>query len=188
MKVLLLIGSPRKGGNTDVLADAFAEGAAEMGAEVEKIYFDDCNIRPAPELGDEFLKRVDTRADDDWRKVAYRLLDADVLVWGAPVYWQGVPAQMKCFADRWSCYYAAKWLNQGMADKIWAVLCCYGHPTQDESHWVTEPLKAWTKRWRGTYIGDVCVQVAPKGAVADMPEHLEKARQLGRDAAKAALA
>lgn len=186
LKALALIGSPRKGGNTDCLADAFLEGAAEAGAEIEKIYLDDLNIRPIAEVCDDFGMRVDLRADDDWRKVMNKVIEADVLVWGAPVYWQGVPAQMKCFADRWSCYYAAEWLNQGFAGKIWAVLCAYGDPTQDQSKWVTEPIAFWAERWRGEYIGDVCVSAGKRGAVAEMEDVMAAARELGRKAVSAA--
>ena len=45
MKILALAGSPRKGGNTDLLADALLSGARSAGAEVEKVYLNDLNIR-----------------------------------------------------------------------------------------------------------------------------------------------
>jgi len=183
---MVLIGSPRKGGNTDCLADAFLEGAAEAGAETEKIYLDDYNIRPIGEVGDDFKTRVDLRADDDWRRVMQRVLEADVLALGAPVYWQGVPAQMKCFVDRWSAYYASDWLNKGMAGKVWVLLCPYGDPTSDQSKWVREPIKWWVERWRGKYAGDVSVSVSKKGAVADMPDVMAQARELGKHAVAAA--
>jgi len=181
-RALALIGSPRKGGNTDCLADAFLAGAAAAGAETEKIYLDDCRIRPIAEVGDVFRERVDLRADDDWRTIAQQVVDADILAWGAPVYWQGVPAQMKCFVDRWSAFYASRWLNRGMANKIWVLLCPYGHPTQDESHWIVAPVQAWAERWRSRYLGDVCVRVAKKGAVVDIPEAMHRAKELGREA------
>jgi len=186
MKALALIGSPRKGGNTDCLADAFLEGAAAAGAVVDKIYLDDYWIRPIAAVGDVFKARVDVRADDDWRGVMDHILEARVLAWGAPVYWQGVPAQMKSLVDRWSAYYASRWLNDGMRGKIWALLCPYGHPTADESAWVVAPVRAWAARWRCEYLGDVCVRAAKKGAVRDMPEILAAARDLGRRAAAAA--
>jgi len=186
LKALALIGSPRKGGNTDCLADAFLEGAAEAGAETAKIYLDDFNIRPIAEVCDEFSMRVDLRADDDWRKIMSQVLQADVLVWAAPVYWQGVPAQMKCFVDRWSAYYSAEWLNQGFAGKVWAVVCAYGDPSQDQSKWVTEPIALWAKRWRCDYLGDVCIGVAKKAAVAEMEDVMAAARELGKRAVAAA--
>ncbi len=43
-KVLILSGSPRKGGNSDTLCDQFANGATEVGHMVEKVYVNDLNI------------------------------------------------------------------------------------------------------------------------------------------------
>lgn len=45
MNVLALAGSPRKGGNSDILADECLRGASEAGADVEKVYLDDLRIR-----------------------------------------------------------------------------------------------------------------------------------------------
>jgi len=185
MNALALIGSPRKGGNTDVLADAFLEGAAEAGATPARIYLDDLTLRPIGEVVDDFALRVDLRGDDDWRCTAQAVIDTDILAWGAPVYWQGVPAQMKCFVDRWSAYYASDWLNDGMANQVWVTLCCYGHPSQDESHWVVDPVKTWARRWRCQYLGEVSVAVARKGAVAGMQDALDRARKLGQRAVEA---
>ncbi len=187
MKAIALIGSPRRGGNTDLLCDAFLEGCQQAGAEIQKIYLDDMDIRPIAEVGDDWKTRVDLRGFDDWRRVMEQVLQSDILALGSPVYWQGVTAQMKCFIDRWSCYYASEWLADGFRGMSWAVLCPYGHPTQDESHWVTDPAKLWAKRWRGQYIGDVCVSAAKKGAVAEMPEVMGAARKLGKKAVEAAV-
>jgi multimeric flavodoxin WrbA len=186
VKVVVLIGSPRKGGNTDCLADAFTEGAVEAGAQVEKIYLDDHLIRPIAEVGDDGKTRVDLRADDDWRKIMQKVIDAQVLVLGAPVYWQGVPAQMKCFVDRWSAHYATDWLLDGLADKVWAVLCPYGDPTDDQSRWVVEPVKVWVGHFKGSYAGHVGVATSKKGEVAQMKEIMQQARDLGRSAVEAA--
>ena len=43
-KVLILSGSPRKGGNSDFLCDAFMKGAQEAGHDVEKIFINDKKI------------------------------------------------------------------------------------------------------------------------------------------------
>lgn len=43
-KVLILSGSPRKGGNSDILCDRFAKGAQEAGNFVEKIRVADKKI------------------------------------------------------------------------------------------------------------------------------------------------
>jgi len=46
MKVLSVVGSPRKGGNTDILVDEVLRGARETGGEVEKIFLNDLEIKP----------------------------------------------------------------------------------------------------------------------------------------------
>ena len=105
MKVLTLIGSPRKQGNCDILADEVLRGAQEAGAETEKVYLDDLRIRPIAEVIDVSSEREDSRNDDDLPGVLERFLDADIAVIASPVYWLGVSAQMKCFIDRLSSYF-----------------------------------------------------------------------------------
>ncbi len=148
MKVVALMGSPRKGGNTDLLTDEFFAGAQSEGAECEKIRLDDLNIRPVAALGDEWKMRVDLRADDDARWVLDRVAEADIVVFASPVYWQGVTAQMKCLVDRFSAYYMADWLREGMRGSGFFVITAYGDPAEDESHWITEPVKVWGEPWR----------------------------------------
>ena len=184
MLVLALNGSPRKGGNTDLLIDEFFRGAQEAGAECEKVYLDDLDIRPAAELGDIQAQRVDLRAGDDHRAVLDRVIAADILVLGTPVYWQGVTAQMKAFVDRFSCHYAQPWFNEGMRGKGWVVLVPYGASDPAEARWVTEPVKVWVRHFKGAYLGEVAVSTFRKGAVAADPAALEAARELGRNAVR----
>lgn len=184
MRVLALNGSPRKGGNTDLLIDEFLRGAAELGCECEKIYLDDFVIRPAAELCDAQAERVDLRADDDCRMVLDRVIAADILVLGSPVYWQGVTAQLKCFVDRFSCHYAQPWFNEGMRGKGWVAIVPHGASDPREALWVTRPIRVWVRHFKGTYLGEVTVAAFRKGAVADKPEVLQEARALGRRAAQ----
>lgn len=182
MKVVALNGSPRKGGNTDILIDEFFRGAEEAGAECEKVYLDDLNIRPAAELGDIQAERVDLRADDDHRMVLDKVIAADIVVLGTPVYWQGVTAQMKCFVDRFSCHYAQPWFNEGMRGKGWVVLVPFGASKMEEADWVLEPVKVWVSHFKGEYLGEVAVPAFRKGAVREKPEAMRKAYELGKRA------
>ena len=103
MKIIAFIGSPRKGGNTDRLVGEILAGAAEAGHQTEKIYLTDYALTPIdPVYGDE-LDWTDPRQD-----VADALIDkiveADVIILGSPVYWYNVSGLMKLFIDRWSLY------------------------------------------------------------------------------------
>lgn len=182
VRVIVLNGSPRKGGNTDILSDRFIVGAEEAGADCEKVYLDDFDIRPPAELGDIQAERVDLRADDDHRAILDRVIAADVVVLASPVYWQGVTAQMKCFVDRFSCHYAQTWFNEGMRGKVWAVLTPYGASHPEEAEWVTRPVQVWVRHFKGTYAGEVAVSAFRKGAVSEKPEALAAAEALGKAA------
>jgi multimeric flavodoxin WrbA len=182
MKVIALVGSPRKGGNTDLLTDEFLRGARDAGAEAEKVCLDDLTIRPIAEVADVARERVDVRADDDAPGLLERVLAADVVAFASPVYWQGVTGQMKCFVDRWSAYWANDSFRGRMKGKGFAVICPYADRSSDQSTWVTAPVRKWAEVLGARYVGDVCVSVFEKGAVRQMPDVLRQAYELGRHA------
>lgn len=185
---IILIGSPRKGGNTDLLADALLAGLAEAGGTGEKVFVDDLNIRPIGEVGDSMPERVDVRGDDDFLPTLKRVLDADILAFGAPVYWQGLPAQLKAFVDRFSCYYDTPMLLDGMRGKVFAALVPHGAPDPDHHEWVTRPIQVWVEYFEARWAGHVSVAAQQKGLVAQRPEALAAARELGKRCGEMALA
>ncbi len=183
--VVALCGSPRRGGNTDLMTDAFLEGAEAEGAQVEKIFLDDLHIRPIGPVGDDWEMRNDIRADDDARAVLEKMAAADVVVFSSPVYWQGVSAQMKCLIDRQSAYYVAPWLREGMENSGFFVITAWGAPNEDQSHWVTEPVKFWARNYGAKYLGEMAVNAANWGQVAEMNGVLAQAREKGAAAVRA---
>ena len=106
-KVLILSGSPRKGGNSDILCDQFAKGAAEAGNFVEKIRVADRKIAPCRAC---YYCRGHAGAcaiKDDMAEVLQKMIDADVLVLASPVYFYSVDTQLKAVIDRT----VARWLE-----------------------------------------------------------------------------
>jgi len=184
MKVLALVGSPRKGGNSDILADEFLRGAQQAGAEVEKAYLDDLNIRPIAEVCDVISKRVDLRNDDDFLKLLERFLDVQIAVFATPVYWLGVSAQLKCFIDRLSSYFRRPPYAQRFDGKGYVVLCTFGRDEPDHGQWVTKPIKICVDVLKGRYLGDICVSVYKKGEIKQMTDVLQAAYELGKEAVK----
>lgn len=105
-KVLILSGSPRKGGNSDVLCDEFAKGAAEAGHEVEKIRAVEKNIgycRACYACRESGICAI----KDDMTEILQKLIDADVIVLASPVYFYSISAQLKALIDRT----VARWLE-----------------------------------------------------------------------------
>ncbi len=105
-KVLILSGSPRKGGNSDTLCNRFAQGAIEAGHEVEKIRVAELDIGycRACYACKNTGKCV---INDDMAVVLQKMIDADVLVLASPVYFYSIAAQLKAVIDR----SVARWLE-----------------------------------------------------------------------------
>ncbi len=103
MNIVAIIGSPRKGGNTDLLVDQVIRGAqgGRKGVHVEKIYIGDLNLRPC--LGDQACRSTGKCIiADDMAGVLEKIKQADALILGAPLYRGYLPGQMKVLMDRTS--------------------------------------------------------------------------------------
>ena len=99
MKVLGLVGSPRKGGNTDTLVDRVLEGAKGNKAEVEKVYLRDLDIHPCQgAFSCEARKRC--VLSDDMQPLYQKLHQADGMVIGTPVYVGNASGPLVNFLDR----------------------------------------------------------------------------------------
>lgn len=98
-KVLVIAGSPRKNGNSDILCNAFMDGAREAGHTAEKIYLRDLNLGGCMACyGCRKLGRCVQK--DDMEAVLDKMVAADVIVLATPVYFYSMSGQMKVFIDR----------------------------------------------------------------------------------------
>lgn len=99
-KVLILSGSPRKKGNSDMLCDEFMRGAVESGHDVEKIRVAEKNIGFCRSCYACEKNNGVCAIKDDMAEVMDKILAADVLVLASPVYFYSVDAQLKAVIDR----------------------------------------------------------------------------------------
>ena len=98
--IIVLSGSPRKGGNTDLLVDAFVKGA-EKNNNVEVVSVADYKVNPCIGCNSCFDRQGhECFQQDDMRTVYDKLKCADVIVVASPVYFYGVSAQLKAIIDR----------------------------------------------------------------------------------------
>lgn len=109
-KLLILVGSPRRDGNSATLATAVARGAADAGTSVTTRFIDDSIASFLRDCRTCRLPSGECSIDDRFRALFFDdFLPADAVVFCSPVYWYGLSAQMKAFFDRTFCYYAASY-------------------------------------------------------------------------------
>lgn len=106
-KVLVLSGSPRVGGNSDLLCDEFIKGAAESGNDVEKINVGSKKIGYCRACYYCEGHGGECAIKDDMAEILEKMIAADVIVFASPVYFYSIAAQLKALIDRT----LARWLE-----------------------------------------------------------------------------
>lgn len=99
-RVLVLSGSPRRGGNSDLLCDQFISGAQKSGHNAEKIFLKDANINYCNGCGVCINGEKSCPLKDDMAEILDKMIAADVIVMATPVYFYTMDAQMKTLIDR----------------------------------------------------------------------------------------
>lgn len=98
-KILGIVGSPRKKGNTHLLVEKILDGAQTMGAQTELIFLSEMQIKECDGCH-ACWKGKKCSKKDDMQDIYPKIMESDVLVFGTPVYWYGPTGIMKCFVDR----------------------------------------------------------------------------------------
>ena len=177
-KVLGIVGSPRKKGNTDILVDRILDGAKNAGAEVEKVHLKNLNIKECDGCyacwkGKECPKK------DDMNDLYPMIASADVIVFGTPVYWFGPTALLKALIDRLIYFNCPE--NRA---KIAGKAAIIASPFEDTDMDTTAPMLAFFEKCFD-YLemkpaGRILVPgVAAKGDILAKSDALEQAYRLG---------
>ena len=111
MDVLVFLGSPRKGGNSEVLTEALLEGVRQAGGSPEIIRLCDLEISPCLSCGgcDKTGKCV---VKDDMIPLLKKIITTDKIILASPIYFYGITAQAKAFVDRTQALWNRKRLMQ----------------------------------------------------------------------------
>jgi multimeric flavodoxin WrbA len=124
-KVVILLGSPRKRGNSAALAERIAEGARSSGAEVTSFYLHGMKIAPCNACeGCHQPESTGCVIKDDMQKIYPKLVEADAIVYASPIYWFTLSAQLKLAIDR--CYALGGSDRHKLAGKRMVLVFAYG--------------------------------------------------------------
>jgi multimeric flavodoxin WrbA len=186
MKVLGILGSPRKGGNTELLLEETLKGAEAEGAAVESLRLTDYNIIPCKECLACF-KDGNCIILDDMAKIYPKLLDADIIILASPIFFYGVTAWAKGLIDRCQALWARKYQlkdpsfgKEGRKRKGFFI-SVGGTKGQKTFEGAILTAKYFFDVLNAEYAGELVLrEVDAKGDVLKHPEALQQAFEAGR--------
>jgi len=181
-RIVIVKGSPRKNGNSAILAEQVAIGARAIGAKVESFDLHFMNIQPcdACDACQEQTDR-DCIVEDDMTALYPQLRQADAIVIASPIYWFTVSAQTKLFIDR-GFYPLGGPQGHGLKGKSIGLILTYGDSDPFTSGAVNA-LRMFQDmfRYAGADIAGIIYGSASQaGEIQNQPDLLEKAYQLGQ--------
>jgi len=178
-QVLGIVGSPRRGGNTEILVDEILKSAEQAGAQIAKVMLSKLDIKPcrACNVCTRIGKCVQK---DDMPALLEQMQDSQVWVLGTPVYWWGPTAQFKAFLDRW---YGARRIVKFSGRRVILAIPLGDTNTRTARHTVgmlTDSLNYLNAEIFATVLAP---GVTDKGDVREHRDVLQVARRAGREAA-----
>jgi multimeric flavodoxin WrbA len=186
VKILGLFGSPRRGGNTELLLEEALKGAEKEGARVERLYLSDFTITPCKEC-----HGCDDTGNciilDDMEKIYPKLLEADVVILASPIFFYGVTAWAKALIDRSQALWARKYLlkdsslgKEGKKRKGFFI-SVGATKGQKVFEGAILTVKYFFDVLNAEYAGELVFRgVEAKGDILNHPEALQQAYETGR--------
>ena len=183
-QVVVILGSPRKKGNSSTLAARISRGAEAAGAEVETVFLRHLKISPC--RGCNTCQKQNSKGcaiKDDMQEIYPKLVRADAWVIASPVYWFNMSAQTKIFMDR--CYalpaYTGHTRNPFVGKRI-AIAMSYGDVDPFKSGCINA-LRTFQDAYRyagSKIVGTVYGSAMKAGEIADNEQLMREAEELGK--------
>ena len=178
-KILAVVGSPRRNGNTHILVRYISDGAKAKGAAVEELFLGDLNIKECDGCHRCWKDGLCSKKDD-MCGIYPKIAESDSIIFGTPVYWYGPTGLMKLFVDRFVYFNSPA--NSGKIKGKSAVIAI---PFEEESRQMAKPVVEFFKKslvyLEMRLVGQIIVPgVGEKGDVLRKPDYLAKAYKIGR--------
>lgn len=186
MLVLALSGSPRRGGNTEILLDEALDAARAAGAETQKIVLSDLQYSSCRACGACESTGICIQKDD-MQEIYERIGAADVMVFSSPIYFYAVSGWSKSAIDRAQALWARKYrLKDPRYTGEKKGYCIFVGATRGARLFdgARLTMKYYYDAAGFVPAGDVAVNgIDEKGDIRMHPEYMEAARRLGAAAA-----
>jgi multimeric flavodoxin WrbA len=180
MRVIGIVGSPRRNGNTNAVVQQVLEGVAKTGVETRTFLLNEMDYRGC-QACDYCKTHEKCKLEDDLAELFDEMAKADGIVFGAPIYFAQFSGQMRLFLDR--CY---SLVNRDFSSKLPAgkkavIVVAQGMPESEAYSKVYEEFRDEISRFMGMDVKDTLVAAgyhAP-GEVRNDLNLMEKAKNTG---------
>lgn len=174
MKVIAICGSPRRNGNTEIMLKETLKGAQKEGVKTDLIQLSGKNIKYC--LGCDGCK-YPCRIRDDMDKIYKKMIGADIIIIGSPVYYCNVSGLLKNFMDRCTCLTHPELKLKGKVGGAITVSGYFAGNAETEYH-------IWDfLNWQGMTLPGRCTAegfAKKKGEILRKKDNLKSARELGK--------
>ncbi|HJM36421.1 MAG: flavodoxin family protein [Dehalococcoidales bacterium] len=189
-KILGIGGSPRKGGNSDILLKQLLKGARHKGVTTEEIQLRDYQFQPC--IGCERCRKDKrcTGLQDGMQLIYPKIREAGGIVLISPIYSYTVTALMKAFIDRSYSFYnfsderPGYWSSQLADQSRKAIIAVVGEQVTREEGGMDLTFETMRRSIRALgyeVVGELPVLgIFHKGKVKEYPQYLDEAEELGR--------
>jgi multimeric flavodoxin WrbA len=174
VNILAFVGSPRKGGNTDILIDEILNGSKSKGYTCEKVYLYRQRISPCIDCRRCKKGRLICPIKDGMQDIYPKISEADVILFGTPNYWYGPTGPMKLLFDRMRPFVA----NGGAKGKK-AVIVSPSAEGPRSCASIVKMLRMSFDYLGMKYAGKILVTAYEKGEIKNNSVELKKAYDLG---------
>jgi len=183
MRVLAILGSPRRGGNTEILLDEAIRGAHEHGGACEKAVLRDLKIRPCLEIY-QCAKAGICAIQDDMQPLFGKITEAERLIIASPIFFYSVSAVTKAMIDRcqslWVKKYVLKLPISPLNDRRGAFISVAATRGKKLFDGVRLTMRYFFDAIDVVYSDELLIRgVDEKGAIRERPEALAEAYALG---------
>lgn len=184
MKVLGILGSPRREGNTEILLDEALRGASDHGGLCEKVVLRDLKITPCLEIYQCAEDGV-CAIQDEMQELFPKIIQAERLLLASPIFFYSVPALAKAMIDRcqslWAKKYILKLPVSPIADRKGVFISVAATRGKKLFDGVRLTVQYFFDAIDVAYSDELFVRGADlKGEVRDQPEALKAAYDLGQ--------
>lgn len=184
IKLLGIVGSPRKGGNTEIIMMEALKAGEQEGAETELIRLVDFSLEPCDGCRSCFETKS-CAIKDDVEKIFKKMAEADGIIVGSPVYFYNVNAQTKTFIDRVGYLHIARG-RTAFRNKVGGAIVVARRSGLTDA---LSQILLFFMAARMNIVAPVVMALASaKGDVIKDAEGIENARELGKSMVKMAKA